>query len=243
MHLLSQRQALGVFANLSHASQCSWLHQHQILTKIETHAGARPTEKLAASIAVGLINRKTGRPSAVALNSPNDWKWVNNIRNGQELNQQRWVKASVADIVAYAVFTGELFQSPPVSLALRRSADCLRHSTNPVPVILKALSAKRRFAFNQGVWSLMLNFCCSKHSRPCLCYAGYWLLSSALLSDCRCRHQHNPLFPFRDLVTGKCSHSGRLGDSHSHATRVQSKVCQHGRCPDSPRRTVQPTDH
>ena len=69
-------------------------------------ADAPPSEKLAASIAVGLVNRKFGNATAVTLNSPNDWKWVNNIRNGAELRERRWVKASVPDFIAFAVSVG-----------------------------------------------------------------------------------------------------------------------------------------
>ena len=69
-------------------------------------ADATPTEKLAASVAVGLVNQKYKQPTAVALNSPNDWKWVDNIRGGAELRKQRWIKASVPDFIAYAVSVG-----------------------------------------------------------------------------------------------------------------------------------------
>lgn len=70
-------------------------------------ADAAPTQKLAASIAVGLVNQKYKKPMAVTLNSPNDWKWVDNIRLGAELRQRRWVKASIPDIIAYAVSIGK----------------------------------------------------------------------------------------------------------------------------------------
>lgn len=82
-------------------------HAHKAPANHEpSTADAPPEEKLAASVAVGLVNRKLGSPSAVTLNSPNDWKWVNNIRFGAELKQRRWVKASVPDFLAYAISIG-----------------------------------------------------------------------------------------------------------------------------------------
>ena len=92
-------------------ASCSLLERDHIL-----NADATPTEKLAASVAVGLVNQKYGKPTAVALNSPNDWKWVDNIRAGAELKQRRWVKASVADFIGYAVSVGALRETVLASL-------------------------------------------------------------------------------------------------------------------------------
>jgi hypothetical protein len=77
------------------------------------NAEAIPETKLAASIAVGLLNRLYNKPIAVALNSPNDWKWVNNIRQGNELGAARWVASSPSDIIAYAVAVGETLSKRP----------------------------------------------------------------------------------------------------------------------------------
>ena len=59
-------------------------------------------------MAIGLVNQMNEKPTAVALNSPNDWKWVHNIQHGPELKQHQWAKASVADFLAYAVAIGIL---------------------------------------------------------------------------------------------------------------------------------------
>lgn len=71
-------------------------------------ADASPAEKLAVSVAIGLLNRHLGRPSAVNLNLVNDWKWVDDIRRGNELGHGQWIKASTADFLAYAVDAGEV---------------------------------------------------------------------------------------------------------------------------------------
>lgn len=63
--------------------------------------------KMAASVAIGLLNRVAKKPVAVALNTPNDWKWIAGIRSSSELSQKRWVAASDADIMAFAVATGQ----------------------------------------------------------------------------------------------------------------------------------------
>lgn len=71
-------------------------------------AGVSADRKLAASVAIGLLNRARGKPTALALNSPTDWKWVAGIRSGAELSGSCWVAASDSDILAFAVAVGRL---------------------------------------------------------------------------------------------------------------------------------------
>ncbi len=77
-----------------------------------------PETKMAASVAVGLLNRLYDRPTAMALNTPNDWKWADDIRKSNQLGAVRWVGSSPADIIAYAVAVGEplYFQEDSPSL-------------------------------------------------------------------------------------------------------------------------------
>ena len=79
----------------------------KLFTFCSGFAGLSDERRLAASVAVGLLNRFFDKPTALALNSPTDWKWVAGIRGGSELTENsRWVAASDADIIAYAVAVG-----------------------------------------------------------------------------------------------------------------------------------------
>ena len=112
MHDQSQGQTLHVMCCIRYNVAYDRVRYHTTPSRLclnvcmSYSADAAPAEKLAASIAVGLVNQKYSKPTAVALNSPNDWKWVDNIRVGAELRQQRWIKASVPDFIAYAVSVG-----------------------------------------------------------------------------------------------------------------------------------------